>query len=152
MAQRTITRAYDSYAAATTVIRALEGAGIPHSDISLVGRDGAQSGPVGTTGTGTSGTGTGLAHDTETEKGAGTGATIGTVLGAGAGQRPDQAAGVQLLDDLVVLLGCGLVRIRGGEDEDAVGLCHCGSLSGRCAGASTHTLPTGDGPVVTCSR
>ena len=105
MAQRTITRAYDSYAAATGVVRALEGAGIPHSDISLVGRDGAQSGPVGTTGTGMTGTsttgtgmtgtsttgtgmtgtGTDLAHDTETEKGAGTGATIGTVLGGGAG-------------------------------------------------------------------
>ena len=80
MVQRTITRAYETYSAATTVVRALEDAGIPHSDISLVGRDGAQSGPVGTTGTGT-----GLPHDTETEKGAGTGATIGTVLGGGAG-------------------------------------------------------------------
>ncbi len=100
MAQRTITRAYDSYAAATGVIQALESAGIPHSDISLVGRDGAQSGPVGTTGTGTgtgtglggtgtgaglTGTGTDLPRDEETEKGAGTGATIGTVLGGGAG-------------------------------------------------------------------
>ena len=91
MAQRTITRAYDSYAAATGVIQALESAGIPHSDISLVGRDGAQSGPVGTTGTATgtgaglTGTGTDLPRDEETEKGAGTGATIGTVLGGGAG-------------------------------------------------------------------
>ena len=93
MVQRTITRAYESYSAATTVVRALEDAGIPHSDISLVGRDGAQSGPVGTTGTGTTSTtgtgatrtGTGLPHDTEADKGAGTGATIGTVLGGGAG-------------------------------------------------------------------
>ncbi len=80
MAQRTITRAYDSYAAATGVVQALENAGIPHSDISLVGREGAQTGPVGATGTGTD-----LPRDEETEKGAGTGATIGTVLGGGAG-------------------------------------------------------------------
>ena len=40
---------------------------------------------TGMTGTNTTGTGTDLAHDTETEKGAGTGATIGTVLGGGAG-------------------------------------------------------------------
>ncbi len=87
MAQRTITRAYDSYATATSVVQALENAGIPHSDISLVGREGAQSGPVGTTGTGVTGTGTGtdIPRDEETEKGAGTGATIGTVLGGGAG-------------------------------------------------------------------
>ncbi len=80
MVQRTITRAYDSYAAATTVVNALEAAGIPHSDISLVGQEGAQTGPVGATGTGTD-----LPRDEETEKGAGTGATIGTVLGGGAG-------------------------------------------------------------------
>ena len=80
MAQRTITRAYDSYSAATTVVNALEAAGIPHSDISLVGQEGAKTGPVGATGTGTD-----LPHDEETEKGAGTGATIGTVLGGGAG-------------------------------------------------------------------
>ena len=80
MAQRTITRAYDSYSAATTVVSALEAAGIPHSDISLVGQEGARTGPVGATGTGTD-----LPRDEETEKGAGTGATIGTVLGGGAG-------------------------------------------------------------------
>ena len=50
MAQRTITRAYDSYGAATSIVRSLEEAGIPHSDISIVGRDGAQAAPgTGTT-------------------------------------------------------------------------------------------------------
>ena len=85
MVQRTITRAYETYSAATTVVNALEAAGIPHSDISLVGQEGARTGPVGATGTGATGTGTDLPRDEETEKGAGTGATIGTVLGGGAG-------------------------------------------------------------------
>lgn len=80
MAQRTVTRAYDSYADARSVVTALEEAGIPHSDISLVGRD---------TGSGTTNaTDNAAATDDkaeDAEKGAGTGASLGTILGGGAG-------------------------------------------------------------------
>lgn len=79
MAQRTITRAYDSYADARSVVTALEDAGIPHSDISLIGNE---TKTAGTTTTGTT------AHDEKTEdaeQGAGTGASIGTILGGGVG-------------------------------------------------------------------
>lgn len=82
MAQRTITRAYDSYADARSVVTALEDAGIPHSDISLIGNEGKTAGT--TTGT----TDHTLAHDEKTEdaeQGAGTGASIGTILGGGVG-------------------------------------------------------------------
>ena len=82
MAQRTITRAYDSYADARSVVTALEDAGIPHSDISLIGNEGKTAGT--TTGT----TDHTTAHDEKTEdaeQGAGTGASIGTILGGGVG-------------------------------------------------------------------
>ncbi len=75
MAQQTITRAYDSYADATGVVTALEAAGIPHSDISLIGRDNTSSSTGTTAGENTA----------EAEAGAGTGASIGTILGGGAG-------------------------------------------------------------------
>lgn len=84
MAQRTITRVYDSYADARSVVTALEEAGIPHSDISLVGRDATP----GAATTGTSATDAAIAHDEkaeDAEAGAGTGASIGTILGGGAG-------------------------------------------------------------------
>jgi len=80
MAQRTITRAYDNYDDARNVVTALEASGVPHSDISLVGRDTAS----GTT----NATDTAIAHDEkaeDAEKGAGTGASLGTILGGGAG-------------------------------------------------------------------
>ena len=87
MAQQTITRAYDSYTDATSAVTALEQAGIPHSDISLVGRDsGASQTGMGQTGMGQTGTGTAnTAAPAETEAGAGTGASIGTIIGGGAG-------------------------------------------------------------------
>jgi hypothetical protein len=132
MATRTIARLYDSYADAQQVVQDLEAAGIPHSDISLVGRDSAATTDVtgtgtGVTGTGVAGTGTGLtgtradvtgtgmagsgaaapgattadapvtsdagyrdpaaapATPAEASDRAGTGASIGTVLGGGAG-------------------------------------------------------------------
>jgi len=87
---RTIAHVYPTYAEATRVVQALESAGIPHSDISIVSGDKS----VGTTGYGTPGstTGTGTATgmtsgDPEqgAATGAGTGASLGTVLGGGAG-------------------------------------------------------------------
>ncbi len=73
MATRTITRLFDSQTDARAAVTALEAAGFPHADISIIARDTT----TGTTTTTTDGE--------ATETGAGTGATIGTVLGGGAG-------------------------------------------------------------------
>ncbi len=85
---RTIAHVYPTYAEATRVVQALESAGIPHSDISIVSGDKS----AGTTGHGTAGGTTGTATgmtsgDPEqgAATGAGTGASLGTVLGGGAG-------------------------------------------------------------------
>ena len=67
---RMITHSYDTYDEAVHVVNALEAAGIPHDDISLVSGDKDRT--VATT----------VSGDTT---GTGTGATIGTVLGGGAG-------------------------------------------------------------------
>ena len=71
MATRTITRLYDNHADAAADVTRLEAAGVPHDDISLIG---------GHPATGTAADATG-----EAAPAAGTGATIGTVLGGGAG-------------------------------------------------------------------
>ena len=86
---RTIAHVYPTYAEAARVVQALESAGIPHDNISIVSGDKT----VGTTGyddMGTTGTGTGTGltsgdPDQGAATGAGTGATLGTVLGGGAG-------------------------------------------------------------------
>jgi len=111
MAMRTIARLYDSYADATAAVNALEAAGFRHDDVSIVANEGSgNAGSVtgqtmgATTGTpagamsgSTMGTTDMTARDTrdgdiepvvdtdEAASGAGTGATIGTVLGGGAG-------------------------------------------------------------------
>ncbi len=84
---RTIAHVYQTYAEATRVVQSLESAGIPHSDISIVSGDKTVT-STGYDSMGTTGTGTGLTSG-DPEQGAatggGTGATIGTVLGGGAG-------------------------------------------------------------------
>ena len=81
MAVRTFTRLYDSYEDATQVVNALEAAGVPHSDISIVASNANNA--AGTTGTSTGMTSGDPEQGAET--GAGTGATLGTILGGGAG-------------------------------------------------------------------
>lgn len=82
MAMQTFSRLYDDHDDAVHIVQALEQAGIPHSDVSLVANNvDAHHGADGASGTGlTSG---------DPEKGVGTGggtgATLGTVLGGGAG-------------------------------------------------------------------
>lgn len=73
---QTLTRLYDDHATAAAVVSQMEAAGISHSDISIVSNDAAGQLVDGTTTT-----------DTEdaAATGAGTGASIGTVLGGGAG-------------------------------------------------------------------
>ena len=107
MATRTIARLFDSYADATAAVNALEAAGFRHDDVSIVANDGSGNagGVTGQTMGATTGTPTGsltgsdltdrpVATGTDAEpvmdtdeaaSGAGTGATIGTVLGGGAG-------------------------------------------------------------------
>ena len=77
MAIRTYTHLYDSYDDAVQTVQALEAAGVPHADISLVANN-ADNRYVTTDTTGV--------DDAGAEgKGTGTGATLGTVLGGGAG-------------------------------------------------------------------
>src|SRR3954452_7907346 len=68
---RVISRTFDSYDEAARAVDALERAGIPHTDITLISGDQTRTGTETT------------ADDTST--GAGTGATVGAVLGGGAG-------------------------------------------------------------------
>ncbi|WP_193560436.1 general stress protein [Dankookia rubra] len=75
MATRTIARLFDSYSDASSAVRDLEAAGFQRDDISLI----ANRGEDGTTTTTTGDT------TEETSSGAGTGATLGTLVGGGAG-------------------------------------------------------------------
>lgn len=75
MATRTIARLFDSYSDASAAVRDLEAAGFQRDDISLI----ANRGEDGTTTTTTGDT------TEETSSGAGTGATLGTLVGGGAG-------------------------------------------------------------------
>ena len=83
MALRTLTRLYDSHDDATNVVQALEAAGVPHSDISIVSNNaGGRYDAAATTGS------SGLTSGDPQQgagTGAGTGASLGTVLGGGAG-------------------------------------------------------------------
>lgn len=80
MATRTIARLYDDSGTAHAAVNDLEGAGFARDDISYVAGQGTGANDRTTT---TTTTGTTTTGDTGT--GAGTGATVGTVLGGGAG-------------------------------------------------------------------
>jgi hypothetical protein len=85
MTTRTLTALYDRYDDAVAAVTKLEAAGVPHTDISLVSNK---------SDTATDGDGHAAEH---APTGAGAGATIGTVLGGGAG----------------LLAGLGLMAIPG---------------------------------------
>lgn len=85
MTTRTLTALYDRYDDAAAAVTKLEAAGVPHADVSLVG-----------TRTDATPAATGDA-DGEAVTGAGAGATLGTILGGGAG----------------LLAGLGLLAIPG---------------------------------------
>ncbi|MCJ2042936.1 hypothetical protein MKK55_28900 [Methylobacterium sp. J-059] len=91
MAQQTITALFDDYDAASAAVAKLESTGIPHGDISVVSNNekDRHAGRVGV------GNHAGTAD--KAEKAAGTGASLGTVLGGGAG----------------LLAGLGLLAIPG---------------------------------------
>ena len=67
MTTRTATALYHSYASAADAVGKLEAAGIPHDDISIVSNDEANRGKYGD------------------HPATGTGASLGTVVGGGAG-------------------------------------------------------------------
>jgi hypothetical protein len=117
MATVTIARLYDTHQAAAEVVRELEAAGIPDTDISLVtnNRDNQYAtAPSSRTST---------AERTDTESraasGAGTGATTGAVLGGGAG----------------LLAGLGMLAIPGVGPVVAAGWL-VATLAGAGAGAA----------------
>lgn len=74
---RMIAHSYDTYDHAVRVVNALEAAGVPHDDVSLMSGDKDRTVATGVAGDTTA--------DTAAATGTGTGATIGTVLGGGAG-------------------------------------------------------------------
>ncbi len=82
MATQTFTRMYDDHDDAVHVVQALEQAGVPHSDVSLVANNAdTRYGAGGTSGTGlTSGD-----PEQGAATGGGTGASVGTLVGGGAG-------------------------------------------------------------------
>jgi len=118
MATRTIARLYDTHQTAAEVVRELEAAGIPDTDISLVtnNRDNQYAAAAPSSGTST-------AERTDTESraasGAGTGATTGAVLGGGAG----------------LLAGLGMLAIPGVGPVVAAGWL-VATLAGAGAGAA----------------
>lgn len=87
-----ISRLFDSYDDASRAVRELESAGIPHANVSIVANNAddrhsgalAGSATTGSTTTGSMTAGSTGDHPTSPDA-AGTGATVGTVLGGGAG-------------------------------------------------------------------
>lgn len=113
MEKRVITALFDDYESATDAVRRLKQAGVPDSDISLIGRNDRMT--SGTTST--SSTTSGAADDTSNT---GTGATAGAVIGGGAG----------------LLAGIGALAIPGLGPVVAAGWL-ASTLLGATAGAAT---------------
>ncbi|MEE7450320.1 hypothetical protein MRF4_22355 [Methylobacterium radiotolerans] len=90
MALRALTALFDDYDAAAGAVDRLEAAGIPHADISIIANRNEPAAPPRAPGTA-------VARPVDTADSAGTGATVGTVLGGGAG----------------LLAGLGLLAIPG---------------------------------------
>lgn len=109
MATRTLTAMYDTYASAADAVRALEQAGVSHDSISIVSNDPANREHVSGTGTGT-------------------GASLGTLLGGGAGL----LAGLGLL----AIPGLGPVVAAGWLASTLVGA-GVGAAAGGIVGALT---------------
>src|SRR5688500_15410203 len=129
--KRTITAMFDSYHDAVEAVRRLEGAGIPHADISIVSNDPANrdrlSDAPGRPATGRRSDAT---DSDDAAGGAGAGASLGAMLGAGAGL----LAGLGLL----AIPGLGPVVAAGWLASTLVGAgagAAAGGLLGSLAGA-----------------
>jgi hypothetical protein len=115
MAMRTLTALYDDYEKAAAAVDKLEAAGIPQGEISIVAQNDGRG----------AASRTGDSADTESDSadGAGAGATLGTVLGGGAG----------------LLAGLGLMAIPGIGPVVAAGWL-VATLTGAGVGAATGGL------------
>lgn len=128
MTIKTFTHLYDTYDQAAAVVSKLEAAGVPHSDISLVGSN--HDNRVATTPTTATGT-TDPVVDTETK--AGTGASVGTLLGGGAGLLA--GIGALAIPGVGPLVAAGwLVATLTGAGAGAA----AGGLLGSLTGAGVH--------------
>jgi hypothetical protein len=78
-----ITRLFDTYEHASQAVGALEASGVPHSSISLIANN--SDGRCGDSVAGASSVASASDGPDAVAEGAGTGATVGTVLGGGAG-------------------------------------------------------------------
>lgn len=112
MTTRTISAMFDSYSDAREAVTKLESAGIPHDQISIVSNDASHK----------------EYHDRDDSSGAGTGATLGTLLGGGAGL----LAGLGLM----AIPGLGPVVAAGWLASTALGA-GLGAAAGGLVGALT---------------
>jgi len=113
---RTITRLYDSYADAKATLRALEAAGVPRADISLVANNAIE------------------AHGADTHNESGLGAEVGAGVGAVAGSGAGLLAGLGML----AIPGLGPVVAAGWLAALAIGAAGgatAGGLLGALVGA-----------------
>jgi len=122
MAARTITALFDDYDVAARTVDTIEAEGIPHGDISIVAsnegeRHAARAAPAG------GASRPDPAPESDAADGAGAGATVGTVLGGGAG----------------LLAGLGLLAIPGVGPVVAAGWL-VAALTGAGVGAATGGL------------
>ena len=130
MALRTFTHLYDNYDDARHTVEALEAAGVPHSDISIVSNNADNRHAGIGSGTGTTAEQTGIGSGTgmtagQTGYGSGTGTTAGqTGIGSGAGTAAGTeaedtragtgaSAGTLVGGGLGLLTGLGLLAIPG---------------------------------------
>ncbi|MEA1832190.1 hypothetical protein U8607_08855 [Methylobacterium durans] len=121
MATRTITALFDDYDDAARAVDKLEAEGVPHGDISIVASNEGDrhAGRLASDATAHSS----AANESDAADGAGTGATLGTVLGGGAG----------------LLAGLGLLAIPGVGPVVAAGWL-VATVTGAGVGAATGGL------------
>lgn len=123
MATRTITGLFDDYAAAARAVDAIEAAGVPHGDISIVASNEGDRHAGVTSHETRHGQTKDVDEESDASDGAGTGATLGTVLGGGVG----------------LLAGLGLMAIPGVGPVVAAGWL-VATLTGAGVGAATGGL------------
>ncbi|GIL38323.1 hypothetical protein [Roseiterribacter gracilis] len=85
MAIRTLAALYDDYGDAAQAIAAIEAAGIAHSDVSIIANNADNRYRLGSTNSAVTDANTTVVDEESDASGLGTGATIGTIVGGGAG-------------------------------------------------------------------
>jgi hypothetical protein len=86
MAMKTLAALYDEYGDAAQAVASLEAAGIPHADLSIIANSPDEPSRLGSTTRATTDANTRVVEeDEDNSSGVSTGATIGTIVGGGAG-------------------------------------------------------------------